>query len=79
MSILQDIYNENYTLADPETQMPVSMRNKERAFYNAVEEAMGADFMESHWNNLCKAEDFRRFNDFREGFRLGVSLMLELL
>ena len=79
MSILRDIYNDNYTPADPTKKMPFSLRLKERAFYDAIEETMGTDFMERHWESLCKVEDFKRFNDFREGFRLGVSLMLEML
>ena len=40
---------------------------------------MGEDFIERHWDGLCKAERFRDCANFREGFRLGVSLMLELL
>ena len=79
MSILKDIYNKKYIPADPAKKMPFSLSLKERTFYNAVEEAMGPEFMESHWDNLCKVEDFKRFHDFQEGFRLGVSLMLELL
>lgn len=79
MSILKKIYNEQYTPGNPQKKLPFSLRLKERAFYNAVEEAMGPEFIERHWDNLCKVEDFKRFHDFREGFRLGVSLMLELL
>lgn len=79
MSILKDIYSKNYTPADPTKQMPSSLCLNERAFYNAVEEAMGPEFIERHWDNLCKAEDFKGFINFREGFRLGVSLMLEVL
>lgn len=78
MSILKDIYSKKYTPADPMKRMPFSLRLNERTFYNAVEEAMGPEFVERHWDGLCKAEDFKRFHAFREGFRLGVSLMLEV-
>ena len=79
MSILQDIYNDDYTPADPMKRMPFSLRLKERVFYDAIEEAMGEDFIERHWDGLCKVEHYKGFANFREGFRLGVSLMLEML
>ena len=79
MSVLKDIYNKNYTPADPMKRMPFSLRLKERTFYNAIEEAMGPEFVERHWDGLCKIEQYKGFANFREGFRLGVSLMLELL
>ena len=79
MSILEKIYNQQYAPASPMKKMPFSLRLKERAFYEAVEEAMGEDFLERYWDGLCEVEDFKRFSDFREGFRLGVSLMLEML
>ena len=79
MSILQDICNGQYTPDDALKKMPSSLRQKEQAFHAAIEESMGAEFMERHWDGLCKAEDFKGYTNFREGFRLGVSLMLELL
>lgn len=79
MSILKDIYSKNYTPADPMKRMPFSLRLDERVFYDAIEESMGRDFIERHRDSLCKAEEFKGFTNFREGFRLGVSLMLELL
>lgn len=79
MSILQDIYNEAYSPIDKADKLPFSLRLTERAFYEAVEEAMGAEFVDKQREKLCKVENFRDFANFREGFRLGVSLMLELL
>ena len=79
MSILQDIYNDEYTPDDALKKMPFSLRLKERVFYDAVEEAMGEEFLERHWDSLCKIEHYKGFANFRAGFRLGVSLMLELL
>jgi len=77
--MLQDIYNDNYSPGKALDKMPFSLRLEERAFYDAVENAMGADFLERHWDGLCKVERFKGFANFRAGFRLGVSLMLELL
>ena len=39
----------------------------------------GIEFMEQYWDDLCEIDRFRDFTNFRQGFRLGVSLMLELL
>lgn len=79
MSILHDIYNDGYDPCKPLDKMPFSLRLKERAFYDAIEEAMGEDFIEKHWDNLVDVEDYKNYANFREGFRLGVSLMLELM
>ena len=79
MSILQDIYSEKYTPGKATDKLPFSLRLKERAFWDAIEAGMGADFIERHWDGLCKVEHFRDYANFREGFRLGVSLMMELL
>jgi len=79
MSTLRDIYNEQYTPNKSLKKMPFSLRLKERAFYDAIEEQMGADFLERHRDGLRKVEESKGFANFREGFRLGVALMLELL
>lgn len=78
MSILKDIYNGQYSPDDALKKMPFSLRLKERVFYDAIEEAMGEDFIERHWDGLCKVEAFRDYTNFREGFRLGIALMMEL-
>lgn len=79
MSVLRDIYRNEYDPAKPLGKMPFSLRLKERAFYDAIESTMGADFIERHWDGLCKVEEFQTYTSFREGFRLGVALMMELL
>ncbi len=79
MSILQDIYNDSYYPCEPLEHMPKALRDKQLAFYEKIEEAMGVEFMEQHWDDLCEIDRFRDFTNFRQGFRLGVSLMLELL
>ena len=79
MSILYKIFNEEYAPSKVDLKMPFSLRLKERAFYEAVAEAMGAEFLERHWDALMEVEDYRNFFNFREGFRLGAALMQELL
>lgn len=79
MSILENIYDEEYTPSKALKNMPFSLRLAERAFFDAIEENLGAEFIERHWDSLCKLEQYKGCTNFREGFRLGVSLMLELL
>ena len=79
MTILENIYNGDYDPGRAADNLPFSLRLGERAFYDAVEKTMGAKFLERHWDGLCKIEHFRDCANFREGFRLGVSLMLEML
>ena len=79
MSILQDIYDNRYSPDEALKKMPSSLQLKKRAFLNAIEEGLGPDFIEQHWEGLCQLESFESYTNFREGFRLGVSLMLELL
>lgn len=79
MSILHDICNNKYVPAELLINTPSSLRLKEETFFDAVEKAMGADFIERHEQGLCECEHFENYASFREGFRLGVSLMMELL
>lgn len=79
MSILHDIYSEKYSPERAVRKIPFSLRLQERAFFDAVETAMGPDFLQRHRAALEEAARFRDYAGFREGFRLGVSLMRELL
>lgn len=79
MSILRKIYDENYDPDKSCVKLPFSLRLKERAFWDAIEEGMGAAFAEHHRDTLCKVERCRDYANFREGFRLGVALMMELM
>lgn len=40
---------------------------------------MGLDFQDRFWDSQIDLESAARFNDFREGIRFALSLMLELL
>ena len=79
MGALEKIYSGDYDPSKAGENLPFSLRLQERAFWDAVEEGMGADFIKRHWDALCKIEHFRDCANFREGFRLGVSLMMELM
>ena len=79
MSILHKIYDNQYSPKKSREKVPFSLRLKERAFLDALEEGMGPDFIEKHWEGLCQLEDFVCYDNFREGFRQGVRLMLEVM
>lgn len=79
MSILQDIYNGYYSPIEKPVNIPSSLLRKEQAFFGEVEKVMGQDFLEKHRGSICEVGDHYNFDSFREGFRLGVSLMLEVL
>ena len=78
MSILQNIYDSQCSPEKTRKQVPSSLRLKESAFLDAIEEGMGPDFIEKHWEGLCQLEDFMCYTNFCEGFRTGILLMLEV-
>lgn len=78
MSILQDIYNSTYAPGRAQETMPFSLRLKERAVRDVIEEALGEEFIKRHQDDWEKAAHFRNYANFREGFKLGVALMLEI-
>lgn len=66
MSVLENIYNGDYTPGKAAEKLPFSLRLAERAFFEAIEGSMGEDFIERHWDGLCKAERFRDCANFRD-------------
>lgn len=79
MRILHDIYSGDYDPGKAAEKLPFSLRLERRAFLDAIEGSLGEEFIERHWDGLCKIEHFKDYANFREGFRLGVSLMMELM
>lgn len=79
MSILQDIYDGEYCPCETAEKIPPAVKDKKWAFYEEIEKRFGAEVIERHWDDLCEADIARDYANFREGFRLGVSLMMELM
>ena len=79
MNILQDIYGGRYCPCETADKIPATLRDREWAFFDEIEKRFGVEVIERHWDNLCEADSARDYANFREGFRLGVSLMMELL
>ena len=79
MSILQDIYSGGYAPEESLEKLPQDLSDRYWAFFEAVEKGMGIEFVERHWDGLMEVNLYRNEMNFREGFRLGVALMLEML
>lgn len=79
MSILKDIYYDKYSPEARQKNTPDSLCRKRSAFFNAVDEAMGREFLEHHSRGLAEWEQYQNYASFREGVRLGVLLMMEVL
>ena len=78
MSILQDIYGGSYAPGESLGRLPQDLSDKYWAFFEEVEKVMGLEFIERHWDDLVEANLYRDHMNFREGFRLGAALMLEM-
>ncbi len=78
MSILQDIYHNEYFPTEPMDELPHELHDKRWEFLGKIENAMGKEFAEQHWENMVEIMQFCEFVCFREGFRLGATLMMEL-
>ena len=79
MSILTDIYNDEYHPQAARPVMPQDLREKDLAFWKKVSEVLGSEYVDAHLYRSCEIEHFNDFHHFREGFRLGVLLMLEAM
>lgn len=78
MSILQDIYYGGYRPDRVLLEMPEDLKKRQAAFEADMEEIGGGEVYERHWDTFCAVQEFTNYANFREGFRLGVLLMLEL-
>ena len=79
MNILETIYDGQYAPARPDSPEYRALRQKSLTYWEQIQKTMGEDFLDKHWNCQVDLESAARLHDFREGFRLAVTLMLELL
>ena len=79
MSILADIYNGKYQPQAKPTPLPQELRAADIAFWEKVREALGIDCIDEYLYRHSEQEALSDIDHFREGFRLGVLLMLEVL
>lgn len=79
MNILETLYDGQYIPARPDTPEYRKLCEKSCTYWEQIQKIMGEDFLDAHWNCQVDLESAARLHDFREGFRLAVSLMLDLL
>ena len=78
MSIIDDIYNGRYHPQENRAHYPQELRDKDMEFWNKVSETLGDDVVDAHLYKLSEKEKITDIHLFREGFRLGVLMMLEV-
>ena len=78
MSILSDIYNGEYRGQASRAHYPQELRDTDMEFWDKVTEALGSEVVDTHFYKLCETENINDIHHFREGFKLGVQLMLEV-
>ena len=78
MSILEEIFNNDYSIVLPQTPEYQALREKGNKFWDYIEEKAGTESIDKYWDEFAEMENAEHFHYFREGFLLGASLMLEL-
>ncbi len=79
MSILDDIYAGRYSVGHPPGDISREVLDQDAAFWEEAESILGEEAVEEQQKRACDISFEEERNAFREGFRLGVLLMLELL
>ena len=77
--LLFKIYNGDYDITQRYVQEQAELNKKLGAKWDEVEKALGSEFLDSLLSLDGERIDREGFYCYREGFRLGVSLMLEAL
>lgn len=77
MNILDKIYDEIYLEEEPGTEEYRELRKSYYAAWDKVEEISGGGFSDEVWNAVVQMNTAQNRNCFKEGFCLGVQLMLE--
>ena len=78
-SLLFEIYNGNYCTAPKYDLGEAELNKKLGAKWDEVQKALGSEFLDCLLSLDGERIDREGFYYYREGFRLGVSLMLEAL
>lgn len=76
---LRELYNRDQSLSEVTTEELRALRGEERELWEAVKPLIGLEMIDKINNAQAASIDEVNFIWFRKGFRLGASLMLELL
>ncbi len=77
--LLFKIYNGDYDITQRYVQEQAELNKKLGAKWDEVEKALGSEFLDCVLELDGKRMEQEGFYCYREGFRLGVNLMLEAL
>ena len=78
-SLLYDIYSGEYDTTPERDAKRQALGRKICDEWDKVQRMFGDEFMERLFTLEAEREDWQSFQYYREGFRLGVRLMLEAL
>lgn len=78
-SLLYDIYSGEYDTTSERDAKRKTLGRKICDEWDKVQRMFGDEFMERLFALEAEREDWQAFQYYREGFRLGVRLMLEAL
>ena len=77
--LLFEIYNDTYNITPKYNLGETELNKKLSAKWEEVQKALGSEFLDSLLSLDGERIDREGFYCYREGFRLGVNLMLEAL
>ena len=78
-SLLYEIYSSNYDITPKRDKTQQELDEKLCAEWDKVQKMFGDEFIDRLFELEGEKEGWRAFHYYREGFRLGVRLMLEAL
>lgn len=77
--ILREIFDDVYDITPKRDKAQQELDKKHFTEWDKVQEILGAEFVDQLCELEGEREDRRNFHYYREGFRLGVRLMLEAM
>ena len=77
--ILREIFDGEYDITPKRDKTQQELDEKLCAEWDKVQKMFGAEFIDRLFELEGEKEGWRAFHYYREGFRLGVRLMLEAL
>ena len=77
--MLYEIYSSNYDITPKRDKTQQELDEKLCAEWDKVQKMFGDEFIDRLFELEGEKEGWRAFHYYREGFRLGVRLMLEAL
>ena len=78
-SILYQLFNDTYDITPKPDEKQQQLVQRILGEWEEIEEALGQEFVDRLAELEGEREDWRNYQYFRSGFRLGIRLVLEAL